>query len=524
MIICVLTKTPTQNNTRVKRKGKRKMADTIALRAYLRNVIGLGTDAAGLERSNTTIAEGLNSIEDLAELNADKGVKSMTANIRKPGGSIPDHNWVNPGNGSVAPMIARPGQTFPTICEQRMILAAYGAFVYDSIGRTVDSDGLSRSRLRELKIHREMVQNHSEAKELDEVSKSFPVTKFLDQFPTYLKELLGVSKIFLSYVIRDSSVIPIPLPNLLPNKPWGAPHNNLMDELVAYTPHNGTNYNSDNARVFGILAKALSGTNALASITRHQRTQNGRGAYLDLITHHMGSVKWEKMVELAEAVLNLRIWNGRNSRYPLRMHIVRHREAFNDMQRASEHIAFTPPDETTRVRHLMTSIQTPDPTIISAKTNIHADPTKKNDFEQAADFLLQVAPTPNTTGTNHRISALKHGKRKNGKGGRRGEIKTGPKTGVELRYYKRKEWMEDLSQEQRDECQEIRRSETSKRRGSNDIDDERAKKIAALESKLAEQERKISALTIDKKNTDTTLPPTPQRNPLQPPSGFTQRK
>ena len=303
------------------------MAAITALRAYLRDVIGLGNDADGLDRANATIAEGLDSIADLAELNADKGVKSMTKNIRSPGGSISDPNWIDPGDGSVAPMIPRPGHSFPIICEQRMILAAYGAYVYNSIGRNIDSATLSRSRLREFKMHREMVQNHSEATELEEVSKSFPVTKFLDQFPTYLRELLGVSNIALSYVIRENSVVPAPLPALLTNKPWGAPHNNLMDELIAYTPHTGTNYNNDNARVFGILTKALNGTSALASITRHQRTQNGRGAYNDLIMHHLGSVKWEKMVELAENVLNAQVWNGKNARYPLRIHITRHREA-----------------------------------------------------------------------------------------------------------------------------------------------------------------------------------------------------
>ena len=35
------------------------MAEIPALRAYLRNVIGLGNDAAGLDRVNATIAEGL---------------------------------------------------------------------------------------------------------------------------------------------------------------------------------------------------------------------------------------------------------------------------------------------------------------------------------------------------------------------------------------------------------------------------------------------------------------------------------
>ena len=92
---------------------------------------------------------------------------------------------------------------------------------------------------------------------------------------------------------------------------------------------------------------------------------------MDLVMHNMGTNKWENLIELAEKVLNTRVWNGENARYPLRIHIARHREAFNDMERASDHITFTPPDETTRVRNLLNSIHTSDATIISAKTNIH---------------------------------------------------------------------------------------------------------------------------------------------------------
>ena len=149
------------------------MAELPALRNYLRNIIGLGNDAVGLERANAVINEGIESIEDLAELEADDGVKTMTANIRKPGGTIPDPAWVDPGGGAVAPQVNRPGQSFPTICEQRMILATYGAYIYASIGREINADNLQRARLREFKVHREMVDNHTEPSDMEKVSKSF---------------------------------------------------------------------------------------------------------------------------------------------------------------------------------------------------------------------------------------------------------------------------------------------------------------------------------------------------------------
>ena len=181
-----------------------------------------------------------------------------------------------------------------------------------------------------------------------------------------------------------------------------------MDELIAHFPHEGPVYEAVNAQVFNLLAAALSGTSAMASIMRYQRSRNGRQAYLDLVTHDLGSAKWEKTVEVAENVLSSRVWNGKNSRYPLKIHIARYREAYNDLVRASHQITYAPPNESSRVRYLLASIQTSDPTLCSAKITIQADPAKKDDFELASDFIMTIAPAPKPQqGRNQRIAALK---------------------------------------------------------------------------------------------------------------------
>ena len=125
------------------------------------------------------------------------------------------------------------------------------------------------------------------------------------------------------------------------------------------------------------------------------------------------------------------------TRYPIKVHIGRHREAYNDLERASQHITYSPPNEMSRVRYLLNSIQTSDATFCAAKTTIMADPVKKNDFEMAADFILITAPQPKPyTDKSHNVSALGTGKRNT----KKGKIRTGPKTGVELRFYQKKEW------------------------------------------------------------------------------------
>ena len=168
-----------------------------------------------------------------------------------------------------------------------------------------------------------MVDNHNEPEQLPDISKSYSTMKFLDQLPTYLSEVMGVNKEPLAYVIRDD-VTPInPLPPLIDNvpgvttaKPWSEQHESLMEELIAFLPHTGPGYLADNAQLFYLLATHLGNMSAMASITQYQRRRDSRGAYKDLVTHYMGSAKWEKTVEQAESVLSTRIWNGKNLRYP----------------------------------------------------------------------------------------------------------------------------------------------------------------------------------------------------------------
>ena len=74
-----------------------------------------------------------------------------------------------------------------------------------------------------------------------------PITFNLYRENTLLRFLpwllpIKVSKMSLSYVVREYIIVPISLPNLSARKLWGDRHTNLMNKLVAYTPYSGTNY------------------------------------------------------------------------------------------------------------------------------------------------------------------------------------------------------------------------------------------------------------------------------------------
>ena len=125
------------------------------------------------------------------------------------------------------------------------------------MARTLETDLLSRARMRDISKHKEMVENHTEPTDLPIISKTFTIMKFLDQFPTYLRELHGVNGVSLSYVLREPETPQNSLPLVLPNRPWSGTRTNMMDELILFTPHSEPSYDSDNARVFSILSLSL---------------------------------------------------------------------------------------------------------------------------------------------------------------------------------------------------------------------------------------------------------------------------
>ena len=315
-----------------------------AMRTYLRDVIGI---ADPVQRREVIQAEGLNTVSDFADFDKED-IETLCSSVRKPGGVIPNPNAGVAGQPATIP---NPGHSIPAICEKRLILAAFTARIYKSIGRPINQTTLNRGRLKQFEAHRLLIEEHDDPEKLPVVSKTMGIVKAMDMVPSNLQERLGITKVALSYVIRkDATPRPLPAQENSASNPDSATaegFETIMDELIEFTPHSGLSYAEDNAKVFQLLQDMVGGTSFEASIKSHQRSRNGREAYLALCMHNMGSSKWDKIVEDAENYVMKREWNGRNQRFTLRSHIAKHREAQNDMMRASQHIDFKLPNEHT---------------------------------------------------------------------------------------------------------------------------------------------------------------------------------
>ena len=473
------------------------MATAAAMRAYLRDVIGVQDP---ITRRQAIQDEGLEVITDFAEFDK-KDIQTLCASVRKPGGTIPNPNAAaanQPAN------IPNPGYSIAAIWEKRMIAAAYAAKTYQMIGRPVTSDAMNRDRLKLFEDHRTLIENHEDPEKLPQVSKSFGIIKAMDMIPGHLRERLGVNKVALSYIIRKDVAVPA-LQAQENNSITGADYPSLMDELIARAPHQGGAYTEDNAKVFQIIQDMVAGTTFESSIKAHQRGRNGRGAYLSLCQHNMGSSKWDKILEDAETYVMKREWNGRNHRFSLRAHISRHREAHNEMTRAAQHVDYELPNDHTRVGRLIKSITSKEPAIVSAITHIQGSDTQRDDFELAAEFLLLMAPAQTNANQSHRISSVKNDKSK-GKG------KTGKDTGVELRYYTKREYSK-LSHDERKELAELRRANNSNDSKNNAST---KKTISALEQQVKDLEERLVAAINTQSSTDDTSTDTDDRSERAP--------
>lgn len=474
-------------------------------RTYLKREIGLSTD----EQANAVMAEGISDLGSFALFSKDD-IKTLCSSVRKPGGTIPDPN-ATVAVGATRPTISNPGFRIPAICESRLIDAAYTATLYDMIGRPITEATLAAALIREFRIHRQLVKDHKEPDSIKSISKSFTIMKALDQLPGYLREVIGVQGVALSYVIRENPT-PGNVPALAANKATSANYSSIMDELIDHCPHIGAGFAEDNAAVLQVIVEMTKDTSHASSVKPHVSKRDGRAAYLALTQHNMGNSKFEELVNAAEQMVLTRIWNGKNARYSLKQHICRHRDAYNDMVRASQNITYALPEGRTRVSRLLASLATTEPNIVSAKTQILSNAILMGSFEDAAELLLLVNPKrSHEPRTGHRISAVNTGDRKRKSGNRDKNCERG-RSGVSLRYHKVHEYKK-LSEEQKQELKEWRAKQNEAKTQLVSQVETLTQQISALKSKFNDSKDDAKEPKSKKKKS----------NPLKPPARFNQR-
>ena len=233
---------------------------------------------------------------------------------------------------------------------------------------------------------------------LPTLSKINTPLKWCESFKHYLYSTFGVRKIPLTYVICDTESV-TPENGDDPNAKYDPLQTNkayentgsVLGDLIARASHSHPLFKFDNATVFGAIEGATCETIYSTTIKPFARKKDGRGAWLALLTSHVGSDKWEKIQKDNSSWLVSAKWNGK--KYSLDSFISQHRGKYQQLVKASHHIKFQLQNEHTRVSNLVDSIENSNVVLQAAIANIRQNTNGMRDnFEKAAAVLLPANP------------------------------------------------------------------------------------------------------------------------------------
>jgi hypothetical protein len=270
---------------------------------------------------------------------------------------------------------------------------------------------------------------------------------FAEAMETYLMQLYRSGKVPLNYEIRPDTVA-IP----------GAVYPTEQARMVALAPLNGSSFQRDNAKVYGIIKQLVLEGPGRTFIMQYDSQADGRAAWLALKAHYEGEGFRNRNVKDAYATLDRLSYEGEKRGFTFEKFLERHLDSYLELERFNEPVL-----ETKKVRDLLTRIKAPE--LAAAKQQVRATDRLSNSFEEAANFLaLSIVPlkvatrqvastatTPSTTtatGSSHSGGGQGGGRGK-GRGRGRGHVRGGRGRGrLRTTYYTPDEWY-NLSQDQR---------------------------------------------------------------------------
>jgi hypothetical protein len=155
----------------------------------------------------------------------------------------------------------------------------------------------------------------------------------LDNIESYLSKYVGDTKVPLSYVIRDESVV---IPDF--DDP-SANYETQQAEMVARAPHADAAgdphpvYVQDNHTVWTIISDICKTSAAWRWIRSFEPTKDGRGAYNELHSHYLGASAADNMNDEAKRILTSTLYTREGRRYTYEKYVQRQKDAHVMLQK-----------------------------------------------------------------------------------------------------------------------------------------------------------------------------------------------
>jgi hypothetical protein len=209
--------------------------------------------------------------------------------------------------------------------------------------------------------------------DVSKITKTLPITNWTEAFTDFLDRVIGVRTIPLCYVIREEVQVPAVTPPLATDQQHPTKHGSVEAELIARSSHQHLLFRGGNANVYHYLEEATTrSTSYSASIKPFQRTKDGRGAWIALVSQITGTDKWEAEIKRQEQLQHMRVWKGQ-SNFSIEKFVSQHRYVFVSMQACAQHVQYQLPNEHSRVGFLLDEIQCSDAGLQAAMASVRTD-------------------------------------------------------------------------------------------------------------------------------------------------------
>jgi len=339
----------------------------------------------------------------------DSDVDDLCANIRKPGGLIPNPAYAN--DATAPQTIIDPGVAVGRVYQERLKQISYYYSYLVLVGHNFVANHADVEQLVCLWKYKKNLENVKKSKNEreDKYPEKFTSTKspreFIETLENWINDNYGIDDIPLAYVIREDVNVPRVADDPLP---LGQP--TFDAELIRRAAHDGEVWSSNNAKVWQLIRYTAHGTDAWAFVKSFARRQDGRGAYFALKSHYMGSDFVNKVKLAAESQLETLNWNGKARNFTWEKFISRLTSAFADLAENGE-----PKSESEKVRKLLRAIS--DPVLNVAKAVVQGDPRYAENFQAACSYLAGQLSSAEASEVNRRnVSEFSRGNERGGRG------------------------------------------------------------------------------------------------------------
>ena len=313
-------------------------------------VCGIGAAAA---RNVFIQVEGIDSLEAFGALSGDADVTEMAKRMAS--------RTVNAGRVILGTM-------------QIKKIQALVFWVKDHEKRQVDIDpGMWDANELRATLARKEAEHNFEKIDIDIVDPGKCQTDFgwdawQIAFMNKLNATMGAAKVPLAYVVRAE----------IENAIYVFEDDD--EERMYQMPLSGENFKRDNKLVYNMLKSACIKTDAWTWIQDHDKSSNGRKAWLTLVGHYDGTGELNKRLERAKEEIS-RLHYKDEKAFPFERFVTKLKENFFILCKDKDE-ALTGKQQ---VDIMLKGIKSTDASIIAAKTDVYKD--YRTDFPAATNFL-----------------------------------------------------------------------------------------------------------------------------------------